>query len=70
MRKLKTARAVVDHLGGLSNVAMLTDTPINTVKNWPGRKRAFPASTYVVMHRALRRRRATAHPSLWGMRGL
>ena len=70
MRKLTTAKAVVAHLGGLPKVATLTDTNINTAKNWPGRKKAFPASTYFVMHRALRRRRATASPLLWGMRGL
>lgn len=70
MRRLATAKAVVDHLGGLSKVAVLTDTNINTAKNWPGRAGAFPATTYVVMSRALRRRRATADPRLWGMRGL
>ncbi|MEY9414248.1 hypothetical protein ABIF69_000690 [Bradyrhizobium japonicum] len=33
MRRLTTAKAVVDHLGGLSKVAVLTDTNINTAKN-------------------------------------
>ena len=70
MRRLTTAKAVVRCLGGLPKVATLTDTPINTAKNWPGRAGMFPSSTYVVMHRALRRRRATADPRLWGMRGL
>jgi hypothetical protein len=70
MRRLATARAVVDHLGGLPKVASITDTNISTAKNWPGRAGSFPASTYVVMSRALRRRKATAHPRLWNMRGV
>lgn len=70
MRRLTNAKEVVEHLGGVPRVARLTETNINTVKDWPGRKKAFPASTYVAMTRELRRRKATAHPSLWGMRGL
>jgi hypothetical protein len=70
MRTLKTAKQVVDHLGGLPRVAALTEREITSAKNWPGRAKRFPASTYVVMQRALRRRGARAHPRLWNMRGV
>jgi hypothetical protein len=70
MRNLKTAKEVVERLGGLPRVAKLAETDIPTAKNWPGRAKSFPASTYVVMQRALRRRGARAPARLWNMRGV
>jgi len=70
MKRLRTARAVVDHLGGLPRVCRITKTKSHSAKNWPGRAGTFPASTYYVMQRALRRRKASASPRLWNMRGL
>ncbi|MBR0741198.1 hypothetical protein JQ581_30125 [Bradyrhizobium liaoningense] len=70
MKHLTTARQVVEHLGGLARVSKLTDTKPKTAQNWPGRAKSFPASTYVVMSRALRRRKARAPAHLWNMRGL
>jgi hypothetical protein len=69
MKYLTTAREVVNHLGGLPRVAELTETDLKTAQNWPGRAGSFPASTYVVMTRALKRRRARAPAHLWNMRG-
>lgn len=70
MKRLQTARAVVDHLGGLPRVCEITQTKHHSAKNWPGRAGSFPASTYYVMQRALRRRKATAPARLWNMRGI
>lgn len=70
MRKLSTAEEVVEVLGGLSNVCELTGANPKQAWNWAGRTGTFPSSTYVVMQRALQRRKATAPPELWNMRGL
>lgn len=70
MRNLRTAQEVVDTLGGLSAVCELTDANIKQAWNWVGRAEMFPASTYVVMQRALRRRGARAPAWLWNMRGV
>ncbi|WP_445215494.1 hypothetical protein ACKWRH_23735 [Bradyrhizobium sp. Pa8] len=70
MKYLTTARDVVNHLGGLERVCELTASKPATAKNWPTRAKSFPASTYVVMQRALRRRRASAPPHLWNQRGV
>lgn len=69
MRKLKTAKEVVNVLGGLQRVADLTQADIRAAENWPTRFGRFPADTYCVMQRALRRRRAYAPARLWRMRG-
>ena len=68
MKKLNSAREVVDHLGGLPRVCAITGANKKQAQYWD-RSAAFPAATYCVMQRALRRRKATAHPSLWNMRG-
>jgi hypothetical protein len=70
MRNLKTAQEVVDVLGGLPAVCELTDANSKQAWNWIGRANAFPACTYVVMQRALKRRGATAPAWLWNMRGI
>jgi hypothetical protein len=69
MQHLTTAKQVVNHLGGLPRVCDLVGANIKQAQNWPGRAGRFPASTYVVMQRALKRRRATAPARLWNMRG-
>jgi hypothetical protein len=70
MRKLKTAKQVVRELGGLPRVCEITEANPKQAMNWPGRAKAFPARTYVVMQRALKRRGATAPARLWNMVGL
>lgn len=70
MRNLRTAKDVVETLGGLSAVCELTGANLKQAWNWVGRAEAFPSNTYVVMTRALRRRNATAPAWLWSMRGV
>ncbi|QOZ68856.1 hypothetical protein [Bradyrhizobium arachidis] len=70
MKHLTTAREVVEHLGGLERVCELTQAKSKTAYNWPTRAKSFPASTYVVMQRALRRRNASAPAHLWNQRGV
>jgi hypothetical protein len=70
MRHLKTAQEVVDALGGLSAVRKLTGANVKQAWNWIGRAESFPASTYVIMIRALKRRGMTAPAWLWNMRGV
>jgi hypothetical protein len=70
MRKCRTAQDVVDALGGLQAVCELTGANIKQAWNWTGRADSFPASTYVVMTRALRRHKCTAPPCLWNQRGV
>lgn len=70
MRHLKTTQQVVTALGGLPAVCELTDANIKQAWNWVGRAGTFPARKYVVMHRALKRRGATAPARLWNMDGV
>jgi hypothetical protein len=69
MTRLKTAQDVVNALGGLAAVCELTGANTKQAWNWTGRADSFPASTYWVMQRALRRRGHTAPAWLWNMRG-
>lgn len=70
MRHLRTAQKVVDELGGPAAVCALTNSNTKQVWNWLGRAEMFPARKYVVMQRALRRRKATAPAWLWNMDGV
>jgi hypothetical protein len=70
MKKLSTARQVIEHLGGLPRVCEITRANLKQAYNWPGRAQAFPACYYVVMTRALKRRDATAPARLWNQKGL
>ena len=70
MRRLKTAKQVIDELGGLDRVCEMTASNKKQAMNWPGRAKAFPARTYVVMQRALKRRKATAPARLWNQVGI
>lgn len=63
---LRTMGDIIDALGGPSAVAKLTNSTLPAVSNWQQFGR-FPAKTYVVMVNALKRRRKSAHASLWGM---
>lgn len=70
MRRVSTADEVVEALGGLPNVCELTGANPKQAWNWVGRNGSFPASTYVVMIRALQRRRIVAPAKLWNMRNI
>ena len=65
-RALKTMDDVMAALGGPAAVAILTQTKHSAVCNWQTFGR-FPAKTYLVMSRALARKRHKAPTALWGM---
>jgi hypothetical protein len=68
---LKTAQDVVNALGGLDAVCKMFDATKKQAWNWVGRKGGkFPAHTYVVMQRALKRRGKSAPAHLWTMSGI
>lgn len=66
MVELKTAREVIDKLGGIAAVARLTGRKYNAAWNWTSFE-SFPSETYVVMTDALRAAGYTAPHSLWRM---
>lgn len=71
MKKLRTPLAVVEHLGGPERVCELfPGTNTKQVWHWYGRAGKFPANTYVVMKRALKRRGCYAPDYLWNMKGI
>jgi hypothetical protein len=63
---LTSVDAVVEHLGGVAAVAVLTRRTKPNIYNWKNANR-IAAAHYVVMTRALVRRGACAPPSLWGI---
>lgn len=69
MKKLRTAKQVVDTLG-LETVCELTGANAKQAWHWYGRAGVFPAKTYVVLTRTLRRRGYIAPASLWNMTGI
>ena len=64
MARLTTADEVIDALGGTAAVAGLTGRGVTAVCNWRVEDR-FPANTYLVMTKALRRERLGAPAELW-----
>lgn len=70
MRRLRTVVDVIDTLGGLDAVCELTEANEKAVCHWISRTKIFPANTYVVMQRKLRKRKASAPDWLWNMRGI
>jgi hypothetical protein len=69
MRRLTTAREVVNVLGGVPAVCELTQSNPKAVYHWTGRAEMFPARTYKKMNDALRRKKAKAPPWLWNQLG-
>ena len=65
MRRLKTAREVVDALGGIEAVATMTRAQPKTVYHWTGRNDCFPSRTFDTMKAALKRRHLHAPAKLW-----
>ncbi len=70
MRHLRTAQQVVDALGGYDEVCILCETNLKAVWHWVGRAEMFPADSYVVMQRKLKRRGYAAPAWLWNQRGV
>jgi hypothetical protein len=65
MRHLKTAREVVAVLGGHRAVCEMTGANKKAAYYWTGQAGTFPARTYDMMQRALKRRGVSAPKSLW-----
>lgn len=70
MKKLATTKTVVETIGGIERLCVLTRSNKKQAYNWIGNGKKFPAATYVVMMRELERLDATAPPQLWNMRGI
>jgi hypothetical protein len=64
-RKLETTDEVMKALGGPAKVSALTGARYKTVWPW-GDGKTFPSRYFVVMTWALKKKRLTAPPSLWG----
>jgi hypothetical protein len=69
MKNLRTADEVV-HVLGLDRVCELTEANPKQAWHWYGRAGVFPARTYVVLKRALKRRGCRAPDYLWSMTGV
>ncbi len=65
--KLKTARDVIEALGGLAAVARMCGVSYTTASAYQTRLQAFPAKTYLVMQAELSRLGHSAPTSLWQM---
>jgi len=72
MKKLRTVESVekVVNVLGLETVCELTEANGKQVWHWYGRAGMFPANTYVVVKRALKRRGYNAPDYLWNMKGI
>ncbi len=64
-RELTTTLQVWDALGGLDAICALTGSPPKAAENWK-RQKTFPSRYFLVMTFALRRKRLSAPPELWG----
>ncbi|MBR0855453.1 hypothetical protein [Bradyrhizobium liaoningense] len=64
-RALQSTAEVIEALGGLRAVSVLTGAAYKLVSGW-GKAKNFPSRYFLVMTWALRRKRLSAHPSLWG----
>lgn len=66
MTELKTAKEVMDALGGDRAVGVLTGRTRKAANNWRAFNR-FPSDTYVAMQCALKELGHSAPDSLWRM---
>lgn len=64
--ELRTTAEVIEALGGVAAVALLTGRKYSAAFNWKGFVK-FPSDTFVVMQAALERAGFRAPASLWGM---
>lgn len=62
---LKTVDAIVDALGGTSEVAVLTGVSLPAVSNWKTRRR-IPSEKFMIVADALEQRGVKADPDLFG----
>jgi hypothetical protein len=69
MKRLNSAREVIEALGGREAVMELTGATRGAVWNWESYFEAFPADCYKLMVDKLSRKNLTAGPHLWRQRG-
>lgn len=66
MSTLPTTSLVIDALGGNQKVADFTGATPGSVSGW--RKSKFPAATYVMMKKRIKKMGLNAPDNLWSMR--
>lgn len=66
---LKTVEAVIEELGGATEVASLAAVRLPAVSNWKSRG-GIPAEFFVLFTDALKARGKRADPALFGMVGV
>ena len=66
MSTLPTTSLVIDALGGNQKVAELTGATHGSVSGW--RKSKFPAATYVMLKKRIKKMGLSAPDTLWSMR--
>lgn len=64
-RRLRTKAEVMEELGGLEGLSVLTGSGYKATENWT-RAKTFPARFHALMTFELRKRGFSASPSLWG----
>ena len=65
MRNLKTAREVVELLGGVDAVCKMTGATRKSAYHWTGQTGTFPARAHDIMLKALNKKGYTAPAALW-----
>jgi hypothetical protein len=63
---LHTAAEIIEKLGGINTVAALTNSGYRRVWNWKATNK-FPARTFLIINRELRKEGFIAPDKLWGM---
>jgi hypothetical protein len=66
VQSLTTTKEVMEALGGIAAVAVLTGSDYKAAENWR-RFETFPSKHFLVMSTALERTGFAAPPTLWGM---
>lgn len=67
MKRLSTTIEVIEFLGGNDGVAQLLNTHPKAVANWRYFG-IFPANTYLVLTKELKKHKASAPDELWNMK--
>lgn len=68
MRKLNSQEEVIAALGGINRFREILDANRKQAWHWTGRTGLFPAYTYPLLQKALRRRGCTASDELFSKR--
>ena len=66
MSQISSTNVLIDALGGNQKVAAITGASAGSVSGWRNSK--FPAATYVIMQKRLRKMGLSAPDTLWSMR--